>query len=210
MAKLLYIESSPRKERSSSIAVAKTFLKEYQRANPQDTLVTVDLWKKELPPFDGATIDAKYAIMHGQEFTPEQAKSWKAVEEIIADFKSADKYVISLPMWNFSIPYKLKHYIDILVQPGYTFSFSPEEGYKGLVMAKPITLIYARGGAYGEETGGQALDIQTTYMKTILGFIGFTDFRSIIIEPTLTGDPAKKEEVVKKAQEQAQAVAAIF
>ena len=24
-------------------------------------------------------------------------------------FKSADKYIVSLPMWNFGIPYKLKH-----------------------------------------------------------------------------------------------------
>ena len=60
--------------------------------------------------------------------------------KIAEHFKSADKYVFSLPMWNFGIPYKLKHFIDVLVQPGLTFSFSPETGYKGLVTGKPAVV----------------------------------------------------------------------
>jgi putative NADPH-quinone reductase len=32
-------------------------------------------------------------------------------------------------MWNFGIPYKLKHYIDVLTQPGQTFNFDPTTGY---------------------------------------------------------------------------------
>src|SRR5262245_62039207 len=155
MTRLLYIEASPRKQRSSSIAVSKVFLDEYKSRNPQDEIVTIDLWKKELPVFDGDVIDAKYAILHGKPHTEAQKNAWTAVEELIAEFKSADKYVLSLPMWNFGIPYKLKHYIDLLVQPGYTFSFSPQEGYKGMVIGKKILMIYARGGAYGVETGTQ-------------------------------------------------------
>ena len=36
MARLLYIESSPRKERSKSIAVAKAFLEKYKAEHPGD------------------------------------------------------------------------------------------------------------------------------------------------------------------------------
>lgn len=210
MAKLLYIESSPRKKRSSSIAVSNFFLSEYRKAHPQDEVVIVDLWKKELPPFDGDVIDAKYAIMHGQQHTEAQAKAWKLVEGVISEFKNADKYVISLPMWNFSIPYKLKHYIDVLVQPGYTFMVTPEGAYKGLVTGKKVQLIYARGGAYGAETGAQQFDLQTRYMETILKFIGFSSLNSILIEPTLAGTPEDKEKIVNKAKEQAQKAAAQF
>ena len=46
MSKLLYIEASPRKSRSKSIAVAKTFLDAYRAANPGDAVVTIDLWEK--------------------------------------------------------------------------------------------------------------------------------------------------------------------
>ena len=68
---------------------------------------------------------------------------------MIERFKSADWYLFSLPMWNFGVPYVLKHLIDVIVQPGLTFSFSPTEGYKGLVTGKKAVAVYARGGAYG-------------------------------------------------------------
>ncbi|MCE2982673.1 MAG: NAD(P)H-dependent oxidoreductase [Parachlamydia sp.] len=209
MSKLLYIESSPRKKRSSSIEVAQRFLEAYTQAHPSNSIITLDLWQKELPPFDSDVIDSKYAIMHGQAHTEAQRKSWRAVEQLIHDFKEADRYVISLPMWNFGIPYKLKHYIDLLVQPTYTFSHSPEEGYKGLVTGKPIVLIYSRGGAYGPGSGGETMDLQKSYMEEVLKFIGFTDIRSIIIEPTLAS-PEDKDKTIAKAKQEAIKMAAEF
>jgi FMN-dependent NADH-azoreductase len=128
MTRLLYIESSPRKKRSSSIEVAHTFLEEYGKIHSDDEIIVLDLWQRDIPPFDGDIIDAKYAIMHNQAHTEAQRKAWRAVEQTIAEFKNADKYLFSLPMWNFGIPYKLKHYIDVIVQPSYLFSFSPSEG----------------------------------------------------------------------------------
>ena len=37
----------------------------------------------------------------------------------------ADRVLISTPMWNFGIPYKLKQWFDLIVQPGITFRFDP-------------------------------------------------------------------------------------
>ena len=87
-------------------------------------------------------------------------------------------------MWNFGIPYKLKHYIDVLAQPGQTFSFDPATGYSGLVTGKPVAVVYARGGAYSE---GQAIemDLQKAYLELLLRFIGFTELHNIFVEPTL-------------------------
>lgn len=209
MSKLLYIEASPRKKRSSSIATAKLFIEEYRKKHPQDQVIIKDLWKTSLPSFDGDVIEAKYNILHNKPHTEENKKAWKAVEELIADFKSADKYVFSLPMWNFGIPYILKHYIDLLVQPGYTFETTKEGLYKGLVTDKKVLLIYSRGGAYGAETGAQSLDLQKAYMETILAFIGFKNFQTIIVEPTLGGEE-KKEKALNQAKEQALKAAAQF
>jgi FMN-dependent NADH-azoreductase len=208
MPKLLYIESSPRKKRSSSIEVSKFFLDAYRKAHPQDEIAVVDLWKKHLPPFDGDVIDAKYAIMHGKPHTPAQERAWKEVEETITEFKNAEKYVISLPMWNFSIPYKLKHYIDILVQPGYTFRMNGDQ-YEGLMKGKKLLLIYSRGGAYGSETGAGDLDLQKRYMETIFRFMGFEHPASILIEPTLAGDDAK-EKAVQHGKREAERLASQF
>lgn len=208
MAKLLYIEASPRKSRSKSIAVAKAFLERYQETHPDDEVVTLDLWEKALPEFNGYTIDAKYQVLHGANFDADQQKAWQAVVDVCDEFKSADKYVISLPMWNFGIPYKLKHYIDVIAQPGQTFSFSPETGYSGLVTGKPIAVVYARGGAYGSAEA-KGMDLQKGYMDLLLGFIGFTDVHSILVEPTLAApDDVSKTEAA--AAEQAQALATSF
>lgn len=204
MSKLLYIEASPRGARSASHTVAQHFLDAYRQAHPGDTVEVVDLWHTSLPEFDGPTLDAKYAVLHGQQHTPEQATAWQAVVNLAEQFTAADKYVISLPMWNFGIPYKLKHYIDLIVQPGLTFSFSPEKGYSGLVTGKPIVAIYARGGAYGPGSGAEGYDQQTGYLKQVLGFIGFTDIKEILVEPTM----ASKDEAVAKADHKADTIAA--
>jgi FMN-dependent NADH-azoreductase len=194
MSTLLYIESSPRKGRSKSIRVAQAFLETYQQTNPNDKVVTLDLWAKKLPEFDGYTIDAKYQVMHGHEFDANQQAAWQAVVDVCEEFKSADKFLFSLPMWNFGIPYKLKHYIDVIAQPGQTFSFDPATGYAGLITGKPVAVVYARGGAYSSDAL-KGLDFQKGYMDLLLGFIGFTNVQSILVEPTLAApaDVAKTE-----------------
>ncbi len=209
MSKLLHIEASPRGNRSSSTAVARHFIESYRAAHPDDTVETLDLWHAELPEFNGATIDAKYAVMTGQEATPEQHSAWQAVVKITDHFKSADKYLISLPMWNFGIPYKLKHFIDVLLQPGLTFSFTPGVGYQGLVTGKSAVAIYARGGAYGPGTGAEAYDQQSVYLRQVLGFIGLTNIKEIFVEPTGAG-PASKDEAVAASNVKATELAAVL
>ena len=209
MAKLLYIEASPRKDRSKSTQVARTFLAAYQKSRPDDSIQTLDLWATNLPRFDGATIEAKYAIIQGQPHTPEQAQAWKAVVGVIEQFKSADKYLFSLPMWNFGVPYVFKHFIDVLVQPGLTFSFDPQSGYQGLVTGKKAVVVYARGGAYGPGTGMEDYDLQSKTLTGILGFIGLTDLVNIFVEPTL-GPQEAVGAVLAKSEELAVSTAKSF
>jgi FMN-dependent NADH-azoreductase len=209
MSKLLYIEASPRKDRSRSTRVARTFLAAYQKSHPADSIETLDLWATTLPRFDGATIEAKYAIIQGQAHTPAQAQAWKSVIAVSEQFKSADKYLFSLPMWNFGVPYVFKHYIDVLVQPGLTFSFDPQLGYKGLVTGKKAAAIYARGGAYCPGTGMEDYDLQSKTVAGIFGFIGLTDLVNIFVEPTLAPQDVA-EAGLAKAEELAVSTANSF
>ncbi|MHC4524767.1 MAG: FMN-dependent NADH-azoreductase [Planctomycetota bacterium] len=203
MAKVLYIQASPRKERSKSTQVATAFLESYRQSHPNDTVETFNIFEEDLPSFDGLKVQAKYTILHGKEHTPEERQAWDAVERVITHFKAADKYVLSLPMWNFSIPYRLKQYIDILIQPGYTFTAN-ENGYEGLIKGKPITVVYARGGTYVEGTEAEAFDMQKKYIELVLGFMGFQNIYSIVVEPTLQGDSNDIQRIsdasIRKAQ----------
>jgi FMN-dependent NADH-azoreductase len=207
MARVLHIGASPRGDRSKSLQVARIFLDEYRKHAPDDAISEINVFTLELPTFDGPALEAKYNILHGQESRSAERQAWSAVEAVIADFKAADKYALSLPMWNFGVPYRLKHYFDVLVQPGYTFSFDPDEGYSGLVTGKPVVAIYARGGEYAEAAH---LDMQKPYLETILGFIGLTDVRSIVIEPTLAGGPEVATERLEQAAAKARELAKSF
>jgi FMN-dependent NADH-azoreductase len=208
MTKLLYIESSPRKKRSSSIMVAKAFLDAYRKKNPGQDVETLDLWSVSFPEFDGDIIEAKYRILHGQEASLAEQNAWKAVVDVFARFNCADKYLFSVPMWNFGIPYKLKHFIDLVVQPGLAFSFDSETGYNGLVTGKSAVVIYSRGGSYRDEAA-RAFDFQKPYFETFLNFIGITDIRSIVVEPTLDR-PENVEKTLADARKAAEALAAEF
>jgi FMN-dependent NADH-azoreductase len=207
MNKLLYIQASPRRSRSHSMAVADAFVESYRESQPGSEVLALDLFKKDLPPFDGLTVNAKYTILHGQKHTQEELDAWKVVEAVIEEFNGADKYVFAVPMWNFGIPYRLKQYIDILVQPGYTFSYTQEEGYKGLVTGKPVFAAYSRGGEYPAGTVYESYDLQKRYLETLLGFIGFTDIYSIVVEPTLMAGPevgaTRREEAIVQARQMA-------
>jgi FMN-dependent NADH-azoreductase len=103
-------------------------------------------------------------------------------------------------MWNFGVPYVLKHLIDVLVQPGLTFSFSPDQGYKGLLTGKKAVVIYARGGNYSTGSGMEGYDLQSKTLGGVLGFIGVTDVVNIFVEPTL-GAPGDVDATVAKAKE---------
>ena len=186
MAKILHINSSPR-ENSRSLAVATAFLDAYAAKNPGDTVETLNLFEANLMAFDGAAMQAKYAVLSGGAPTGEEVAAWARVTALADHLKSFDKYVFNVPMWNFGVPYVLKQYIDILTQPGITFSYDPSEGYRGLVTGKKAFVVYARGGEYEEGTQAASLDHQKPWLNFALSFIGITDLSSVEVDGTLYG-----------------------
>ena len=182
MARVLYIEASPLKSTSHSSHVAKTFLNAYRQAHPRDDLEAIDLWSEDLPPFDGETIAAKFAVLRKRDFTPEQRARWDDVQKISRRFNAADKYIFSVPMWNFGVPYPLKHCIDVVTLAGENWSWSRAEGYKSLLSGKKALLVYASAGDYGPNDPS---DFQRPYLRRWLNFIGVIDIQEITVAPTL-------------------------
>ena len=181
MSKVLYIKASPMKERSNSIAAADAFVEAYKKLHPDDHVKTIDLFSVKLPEFDFVAASGKYKIMRGKPHSPEEKQAWDKVVAVIAEFKDADKYVLAVPMWNFSIPYRLKQYFDVIVQPGQTFTVDSTGNYKGLVTGKPVFVAYASGGDYPAQTPAEAFDLQKKYIQLILGYMGLTDIRSVVV-----------------------------
>ena len=185
--------------------MAEGFLVAYSQSNPGDQVDVLDLFAEDLPAFDLAAANAKYKMMHGKEHSRQEEQVWQGILNVIDRFKSADKYILAVPMWNFSIPYRLKQYIDIIVQPGQTFTVNEQGGYEGLAGGKPVLAIYARGGEYTPGSEAEAFDAQKKYVEQMLAFIGLTDIRSIVVEPTLASGPEvavkKRQDAIARAQE---------
>jgi FMN-dependent NADH-azoreductase len=207
MSHLLYIKASPRSDRSYAIAVADAFLDAYERSHPDDQVTSLDVFYDDLPAFDFEAVSAKYRILQSKPHDEQDKKVWDRVVGVIRDFQAADKYLVATPMWNFSIPYRLKQYVDILVQPGLTFAARPDGSYEGLVRDKPMMLVCAQGGSYLSGMAAQTYDFQRRYLELIFGFIGFENIQSIIVDSTLMGPEAaarSKAAAIDKARELAE------
>lgn len=194
---------------SYSITVADAFFEQYLQKHPNTTVETLELFELNLPEFDFTTASAKYKIMHGKEHSEHEKARWESVIKIIENFKSADKYVFAVPMWNFSIPYKLKHFLDIIIQPSYTFTVDEQGNYQPLLPDKPVFIAYARGGEYKDESRRQ-FDMQKPYLELALNFMGLKNIESVTIEPTLMGGPDTAESRKSQAVEKTRKIAEEF
>jgi FMN-dependent NADH-azoreductase len=211
MARLLYIEASPRKERSASIEVSRAFLETYQTTHPDDEIETLDIWAADLPSFNGEALAAKYAGLNGVPLTLEQTAVWNEIRRLAAPFLVAEKLLLAVPLWNFGIPYRLKQLIDLISQKDILFSFDGY-GFQGLLKARKALVIYARGLDYLSKTSSTpaaAYDFQKPYMETWLRFVGVTEISSIVVEKTLFGLESDVESRTK-AKQQAATLAAEF
>jgi FMN-dependent NADH-azoreductase len=209
MSTLLHIESSPRKRRSASLDVARAYVDAYRDAHPDHRIDVLDLWSVALPESDGDALDAKYADLSGTPLNAAQQQAWASIRELAQRLHDADTLLFSVPLWNFSIPYKLKHFIDVVSQRGILFSFDAR-GLQGLLKDKKAVVIYARGLDYsvGSSTPAHSFDFQRPYMEAWLRSVGVTDVKSIVVEKTLLG-PEPDHAARQAAREQAVALAQV-
>ncbi|HTD00306.1 MAG TPA: NAD(P)H-dependent oxidoreductase [Bradyrhizobium sp.] len=196
MPKLFHLNCSPRAD-SESAAGARVFLDGFRKARPDWDIDVMNLWRDHLPEFDGYVLEAKYARMSGRAFTDSQRDAFAVAERIAIRLALADRVLISTPMWNFSIPYKLKQWFDVIVQPGLTFRFDPATGYQPLLRDRPTIVIIASGGDFVTGMNRGRTDMATPYLREALRFIGVSNVRFVPIGPT-TG-PAEPIWAARKA-----------
>lgn len=189
MSNLLLIEASPRGDRSVSNQLAR----EYAEGKARTHDLTIDLlalWDTALPEFDSDTLAAKYARLAGTPHTPAQAQAWTTIESMVQRLRDAERVVIATPMWNLGLPYKLKHWIDLITQPGLSFLFDPSTGYTPLLTSRPVTAIIATSGDFSTGPCWGRPDLASPYLRAALAFIGLTEVEIVLTGPT-AGDPAK-------------------
>ena len=193
MKKILNIISSPRGASSYSIQLAQALLDKLNAAYPGSTVKTVNLVEKHFPHLEESHITGLLTPPHQQ--TGKDKEAIRHSDEAIREIMEADILVIGAPMYNFTIHSTLKAWIDHIVRPGVTFSYS-EKGAEGLVKGKKVYLVLASGGVYSEGPM-KTHDFVEPYLRWMLGFIGLTDITVLRVEGT--GNPDIKETALEKA-----------
>lgn len=196
MKKLLHIQASPRGDRSASSRVAAAYIDALRANGSVASVDTLNVWSEPLPPFDGEALAAKYAGLAGQPFSDAQNDSWKPIIALADRFKAAGTIMLSVPMWNFGVPYRMKQLIDLVTQKDVTFRFD-ENGFDGMLKDKSALLICARGMSYSDAGGASEkdFDFQKSYLMAWLRFIGIPKIETITVEKTLFGAEAETASV---------------
>ncbi len=192
MKRLLFIESSPRDAASASTTIARAFVDAYAAAHAGTTVDTLDVWDGSLPEFDGAAMQAKYAALSGRTLNDEQTAAWSRVVAYAKRFQAADVIVFAVPLWNYTIPYKLKQLIDVVAQNGLLFDFHEDGSVTGKLGGKQTIVVYARGSFYDatSPTPKAEFDQATPYMNTWFRIVGLDgDVTEFAIEKTLMMSP---------------------
>ncbi|MEN8238415.1 MAG: NAD(P)H-dependent oxidoreductase [Actinomycetota bacterium] len=205
--RVLHISATPRIEASNTYPIAEAFIGSLQSTVESVEVDTIDVFNHDLPSIAGENIENKYNLMQGQPPEGDAAIAWQEIESLVTHFVAADLYVVTTPMWNFSIPYALKYYIDAIVQPGYTFTYTDQGQPVGLVLGKKMVCITSRGGDYSPGTPFHPYDFQEPYLRTIFGFIGITDIEFINAQPmSITAE--LRDQAIASATESARSLAA--
>ncbi len=76
--------------------------------------------------------------------------------------------MFAIPLWNYTIPYKLKQLVDVDSQNGLIFDLHEDGSVTGKLGGKTTIVVYARGNFYGSgsPTPGAEYDQGKPFMAT--------------------------------------------
>jgi FMN-dependent NADH-azoreductase len=211
MTKVLYITAHPHDHNQSfSMAVGKAFIETYKEVNPNDEIVSIDLYNENIPHIDADVFSGWGKLQSGKGFeelsSEEQAKVGR-LSELSEQFVSADKYVFVTPLWNFSFPPVMKAYLDSVSVAGKTFKYT-EQGPLGLLTDKKALHIQARGGIYSEGPAAQ-MEMGHRYLNVMMQFFGVPSFEGLFVEGH-NAMPDKAQEIKENAIARAKDLAHTF
>lgn len=193
MATVLHINSSVRQNGSLSRQLGAEFVAKWQAANPSGTVVTRDLAASPVPHLTEQMMGAYFTP--AEQRNADQAHTIKTSDALVDELLAADTIVIGAPMYNFSVTSGLKAWIDHVARAGRTFKYGAN-GPEGLVHGKKVIVFVASGGVYSEGPAA-AYDHVTTYLRSVLGFLGMTDVTFVVAEGVAMGEEAVAAAVAK-------------
>jgi FMN-dependent NADH-azoreductase len=170
--------------------------------SPEDVLniEELDVWGDKLPKFDRETMQKVWRARNNSQDEADVA-AFRPIQLLAEQMLRADFLMITVPVWNFSIPYVLKQYIDCIVQPGLTFRNADASGpSRPYFTGRPLIIISSSGGKAPPANE----DFVVPFLTKIFAMCGFDDAHHVAIEGLATHD---KQQCFENAVEAANAIA---
>ena len=161
--KIYQIDSSARKEGSTSRALAKKLLDKIKK--PEDEVIYRDL-DDEMVFVSGLTESGMKIEKKDQ--TEHHKKMFELSDKLVKEIKESDIIIISAPIYNYGPPATLKAWSDLVARIGETFKFKENGRREGLLRNKKAYLVITSGGTKLNSKE----DFLTPWLKFILNFFG--------------------------------------
>ena len=168
--KIYQIDSSARKEGSTSRALAKKLLDKIK--SPEDEIIYRDL-NEEMVFVSGLTESGMNIEKKDQ--TDHHKKMFELSDQLVKELKESDIIIISAPIYNYGPPATLKAWSDLAARVGETFKFKPNGRREGLLKNKKAYLVITSGGTKLNSKE----DFLTPWLKFILNFFGIEEIKTI-------------------------------
>ena len=168
--KINQIDSSARKEGSTSRALAKKLLERIK--SPEDEIIYRDL-NEEMVFVSGLTESGMNIEKKDQ--TDHHRKMFELSDQLVKELKESDIIIISAPIYNYGPPATLKAWSDLAARVGETFKFKPNGRREGLLKNKKAYLVITSGGTKLNSKE----DFLTPWLKFILNFFGIDKIETI-------------------------------
>ena len=161
--KIYQIDSSARKEGSTSRALAKKVLEKIKK--PGDEVIYRDL-NEEMVFVTGLTESGMNIKEEDQN--ENHKRMFELSNQLVKELKESDVIIISAPIYNYGPPATLKAWSDLAARVGETFRFKPNGRREGLLKNKRAYLVITSGGTKLNSNE----DFLTPWLKFILNFFG--------------------------------------
>ena len=161
--KIYQIDSSARKDGSTSRALAKKLLDKIKK--PEDEIIYRDL-DDEMVFVSGLTESGMK--IEEKDRSEHHKKMFELSDTLVNELKESDIIIISAPIYNYGPPATLKAWADLAARAGETFRFKPNGRREGLLKNKSAYLVVTSGGTKLNSRE----DFLTPWLKFILNFFG--------------------------------------
>lgn len=190
MTTILHIDSSARKQRSISRALAKKFTNQWHTKYPTDKFIYRDIGSA--PPNFISEKWIAAAFVPEEKRTDEQNSLLALSDILIKELTEADIILISTPMYNYGMPASLKAWFDQVIRVDKTFTFDLSRGDFPLepTMSGKTLVLLTSCGEFGFEVGGvrEEMNHLAPHIRSASKYLGVDEQHEIRVEYQEFGD----------------------